>query len=210
MTFRGLSSPRNSTTRCLVHLSPCQTFCSTDHLYVMCPCPQLERAASKQVKIFIRRSKKAPERKGREKKEQEYEECDGYDRMNVREEVIFFVFVGLLLKSKMLTSIFFIYIYRERGGEREGTKVMRQKLFSKYQLINQMYFLNHKAQLSTNISILPSNSRSGSQGGAGPGGYPSNHRVRGTNTQWTGRQYIKITLFIRVIYLSFMFTMFRN
>lgn len=62
LTFKSLSTPKphpqHSTTHCLVHLSPCQTFCSTDHLPVMCPCPQLEKPAGEKVKIFIIRSKR--------------------------------------------------------------------------------------------------------------------------------------------------------
>lgn len=45
-----------STTHCPVHLSPCQPFCSADHLPVMCPCPQLKKPASEKVKIFVIRS----------------------------------------------------------------------------------------------------------------------------------------------------------
>lgn len=67
LTFKCLS-PRPSTQppHCPVHLSPCQTFCSTDYLPVMCPCPQLEKPAGEKVKIFIIRSKAFQEaRKGR-------------------------------------------------------------------------------------------------------------------------------------------------
>lgn len=66
LTFRSLSTPhpKHSTTHCPVHLSPCQTFCSTDHLPVMCPCPQLEKPASEKVKIFIIRSKSLCSKEG--------------------------------------------------------------------------------------------------------------------------------------------------
>lgn len=55
-SFQPEPRPQHSTTYCPVHLSPCQPFCSTDHLPVMCPCPQLEKPASEKVKIFIIRS----------------------------------------------------------------------------------------------------------------------------------------------------------
>lgn len=53
---KPMSQLQHSTTYCLVHLSPCQAFCSTDHLPVMCPCPQLEKSAREKVKLFIIRS----------------------------------------------------------------------------------------------------------------------------------------------------------
>lgn len=60
LTFRRLYSPKpthqHSTTHCPVHLSPCQPFCSTDHLPVICPCPQLEKPVNEKVRIFIIRS----------------------------------------------------------------------------------------------------------------------------------------------------------
>lgn len=55
-SFQPQPCPQHSTTHCPVHLSACQPFCSTDHLPVMCPCPQLEKPAGEKVKIFIIRS----------------------------------------------------------------------------------------------------------------------------------------------------------
>lgn len=51
-----MSQLQHSTTYCPVHLSPCQPFCSADHLPVMCPCPQLGKSACEKVKLLIIRS----------------------------------------------------------------------------------------------------------------------------------------------------------
>lgn len=55
-SFHPEPRPQHSTTHRPVHLSPCQPFCSTDHLPVMCPCPQPEKPAGEKVEIFIIRS----------------------------------------------------------------------------------------------------------------------------------------------------------
>lgn len=55
-SFHPEPRPQHSTTHRPVHLTPCQPFCSTDHLPVMCPCPQLEKPAGEKVKMFIIRS----------------------------------------------------------------------------------------------------------------------------------------------------------
>lgn len=72
LTFKSLSTlkphPQHSTTHCPVHLSPCQTFCSTDHLPAMCPCPQLKKPASEKVKIFLIRSERPKRGKGRRRR----------------------------------------------------------------------------------------------------------------------------------------------
>ena len=72
LTARALY-PQQPTTHCPVHLSPCQPFCSTDHLPVTCPRPQLEKPAGKKVKMFIIRSTRRVRGEGGE--ERRWEGC---------------------------------------------------------------------------------------------------------------------------------------
>lgn len=67
-SFHPGPRPQHSATHCPVHLSPCQPFCSTDHLPVVCPCSQVKAAACQKGQNIYNKVSKASERPKREKR----------------------------------------------------------------------------------------------------------------------------------------------